>query len=103
MKQFLKVILGLSVISLIIYFAILITPSLGVSEFRYRHHGGGHGFGMGIFWIFVILGLYLLIDQNDKPSRTYQDSAKESLKNRYARGEIDEETYLQTKRILEES
>ncbi len=66
-------------------------------------YGGGMGFGgwmlMGIFWL-ILLGviLYLVVrllpaGSGAGPSRERQDSPEEILDRRFARGEIDVETY----------
>ncbi len=53
-----------------------------------------------LFWILVIAGVALIIKWLWQ--RPAQDSPLEILKRRYARGEIDRETYQRMKRELED-
>ncbi len=65
------------------------------------------GMGFGGFWMLVFLllplvALYLLLsDRPAKGSRSAPRSAVEAARERYARGEIDRETYLGMIRELE--
>ena len=64
-----------------------------------HHHGFGfHGIGMGIFWLLVIIGLLYFLEQ---PERQRSNRAIDALNERYARGEIDSETYKKIKNTLE--
>ena len=66
-----------------------------------HHHGFGFtGLGMGLFWLLVIVGLLYFLEQ---PERKHTDRALDTLNERYARGEIDTETYRQIKHTLEEN
>lgn len=67
--------------------------------------------GMGIigmiFWIVILgllfYGLYLLIAKiSGKPKETSPDNSLRILKERLARGEINEEEYERLRKILEE-
>lgn len=67
----------------------------------------GWGMFMGpLFWIFMVVGVVLLArwlmgsTTADSKNRT-QESALEILNKRYARGEIDRETYERMKKDLE--
>jgi putative membrane protein len=58
--------------------------------------GGWYMGGMWFFWIIVILGVALaawFLSSTAKKAGTSGDSAEAILKQRYARGEIDRETY----------
>jgi putative membrane protein len=64
-----------------------------------------HGFGL-IFWLLIIIGLVgavwffgSLPKARDQVDHT---TARQLLEERYARGEINREEYLQRKRDLEE-
>ncbi|MFV1988679.1 MAG: SHOCT domain-containing protein [Gemmatimonadota bacterium] len=61
---------------------------------------GMWGWGMGVFWlvILVLLGVFgwRLMSRGGGTSST---SAEETLRQRYARGEIDEETF---RRMMDE-
>ncbi len=65
----------------------------------------GMGFGglwMLVFLLLPLVGLYLVL--SDRPatvSRSVPRSAVEAARERYARGEIDRETYLGMIRDLE--
>lgn len=67
---------------------------------------GGFGFGFGmLFWIVIIVGIVALaIWLSSSPrdaNKTGSKDALEILKERYARGEIDKDAYLERKRELE--
>ena len=76
-----------------------------------------HGFGMGggmwfltiIFWLFVIVGIFIilhaLLDKKAEPDvslHTTGQSALEILQMRFAKGEIDEDTFKRMKKDIEE-
>jgi uncharacterized membrane protein len=72
---------------------------------------GGHGFMFGghflewIFWgaVLIIVGIYL---RNRKPGAIgfgKKDNTLAILREQYAKGEIDEATFLERKRVLEEN
>ncbi len=65
----------------------------------------GHWFGGGFMWIFWILLIVLVIWAINGSSGRNQDSGEKSaleiLKQRYARGEIDQEEFTQKKKDLE--
>ncbi|WP_428625173.1 SHOCT domain-containing protein [Sedimenticola sp.] len=72
--------------------------------------GNGYGMGFGgifmwLFWILVIVGVVWLI-KTIVGGDSYQDksgqSALEILKNRYARGEIDQQEFEQKRKDLED-
>jgi len=66
--------------------------------------GGPFGMIIGVvFWIFVFYGIFYLISRILKnPSNSIQNKETpiEILKQRYARGEIDKEEFIQKKSIL---
>jgi len=74
------------------------------------HYGESMGWGMPfmgpLFWIFIIVGVVLLarwltgISNTDSKNHG-RESALEILNKRYARGEIDRETYERMKQDLE--
>lgn len=75
-------------------------------------YGGGYGMGffgiliMAAFWIAVIAGIIFLVRWLAVSSRTGAqepkagDSAREILKRRYARGEINREEFEEKKKDL---
>lgn len=69
---------------------------------------GGWGFLWGLLWFALIAwGIYTLVRIASQGgftggSSSKQDAALELLRKRYARGEIDKETYERMKRDLEE-
>lgn len=73
--------------------------------------GGWGGLGMilaVIFWGIVLYGLFLLFrsfaaSKNPDAARSSRRDALEILKERYARGEITREEYLDMKKDLEET
>jgi len=62
---------------------------------------GGFGF---IFWLLIlgviIGGLVWLLRVRSMPGSGWRDTSLEILEERYARGEIDREEYLQKKRDI---
>ncbi len=80
-------------------------------------HGFGTGGGMGggmwlltiLFWVIFLAGVYLvlrgLLDKKGgtgSMSHPVDESAMAILQKRFARGEIDEETFKRMKKDLEE-
>ncbi len=74
------------------------------------HYGESMGWGMPfmgpLFWIFIIVGVVLLarwlIGSSNTDSKNHgRESVLEILNKRYARGEIDRETYERMKQDLE--
>jgi len=67
--------------------------------------GTGMGLGMWIFWIVVlvvvVLVIKLIINNTSSQSDAPAESALETLRKRYARGEIDRQEYEQIKNDLE--
>ncbi len=68
--------------------------------------GWGMHFMGPLFWIFIIVGVVLLVrwlmgSANTDSKNHAQESALEILNKRYARGEIDRETYERMKKDLE--
>jgi len=59
--------------------------------YGYMDHGFGF-FGMGLFWILVIVALAFTVGSFfKKDGQTGSISAEEIVKNRFARGEISKE------------
>jgi putative membrane protein len=69
------------------------------------HHDMGWGawLGMSLFWLVLLVLLVLLVvrmlPQNDR-TRIGGESAEDILDQRFARGEIDEQTYTAQREIL---
>lgn len=68
---------------------------------------GGHGWGMGWWWIVGVLVLIAVIwiivksmNQNTGSAQSSGKSALDILKERYASGEIDQEEYEKRKKDL---
>lgn len=66
---------------------------------------GGAGFGMLVWWIIAVVVLsllgYWIFQYSHRRSATYGEShATDILRERYARGEIDETTYQRMKDAL---
>ena len=68
--------------------------------------GYGHGWGMGWWWIIglivLIVVIWLVIKAVNQrgAGRTSEKSSLDILKDRYARGEIDEEEFEKRKKDL---
>ncbi len=68
---------------------------------------GFGGFGMILFWIIVIVGIVLLVQalggsNLQLPTQSKgEQSAREILDQRYARGELDREEYESMKKDLQ--
>jgi len=72
----------------------------------YMMHDGYGGWMFGgmwiftlLFWVLVIAGVVLLVKSLSKQNTL--ESALEILKKRYARGEIDKETFERMKKDIE--
>lgn len=76
-------------------------------------YGYGHGWGFGgfgifsiLFWILIIVGIVIMLrgyiqkDSSEKPKS--DESPLTILKKRYAKGEIDDETFKRMKKELED-
>ena len=68
---------------------------------------GGHGWGMGWWWIIGIIVLIAIIwpvtkgfNRNNSAIREPGNSALDILKERYARGEIDKQEFEERKKDL---
>jgi putative membrane protein len=65
----------------------------------------GMGIGMWIFWVVVFIAVVLLIkiliSSNNKQISSSSQSPIETLKKRYANGDIDDEEYERRKKELE--
>ncbi|MBL1319905.1 MAG: SHOCT domain-containing protein [Methylophaga sp.] len=61
------------------------------------------GIGMWLFWIILIVIILLIVKAvaSNNSAVTSNQSAIEILKERFARGEIDEEEFARRKRELE--
>lgn len=71
-----------------------------------QHMGWGMHFMGLIFWIFIIVAVVLLVrwlmsSANNTRNNSYPESAQELLNKRYARGEIDRDTYESMKKDLD--
>jgi putative membrane protein len=69
---------------------------------------GGHGFGGGFMWFFwilliavIVLALKATVFASGKAEGT-DKSALETLKDRFARGEIDEEEFERKRKLLKQ-
>jgi putative membrane protein len=64
----------------------------------------GMGLGMLLFWVLLIAAIVLLFRSSSGPGggRSHERSALDLLKERYARGEIEREEFLQKKHDLED-
>jgi putative membrane protein len=72
-------------------------------------YGWGTGFGymfMLLFWVLIIIGIIALarwlMMTAGNTSRSSPKTARQILDERYARGEIDREKFVQKKRDLEQ-
>jgi len=83
----------------------------------YDFMANGHGYGMGggmwvltiLFWAIFLAGVYLVLQgllkkkgHHHKTSHSDNEPASEILRKRFARGEIDEQTFKRMKKELEE-
>jgi len=66
--------------------------------------GGGMWFFSILFWVVIIAGVVFIIKsmmERNKDEISYSESPLEILKKRYAKGEIDRETFERMKRDVE--
>ncbi|QGY45805.1 SHOCT domain-containing protein [Maribellus comscasis] len=68
---------------------------------------GGHGWGMGWWWIIgliIIIAIVWMVvkgmNQNNSPGQSPGKSALDILKERYAKGEIDKQEFEERKKDL---
>ncbi len=66
---------------------------------------GGYGFGgffMVVWWVLIIVGIVMLVKWLSQPSHLHGGGSKalDILKERYARGEIDEQEFQKRKNEL---
>jgi len=59
---------------------------------------GFHGIGMGVFWLIVLIGLLYFHEYNNQDKQN--KDALSILNERYARGEIDKDTYQRMKQTM---
>ncbi len=75
---------------------------------RFGEHGWGMGYGMGWWWIIGIIIMVIIVwmvvkainQTNYSNTRLGNKSALDILKERYARGEIDEQEFEERKNNL---
>jgi len=74
----------------------------------YEGHGWGMGLGMGWWWIIGFIALALIIwlviratNQSSNKNLSGNKSSLDILKDRYARGEIDEKEFKMRKKELQ--
>ena len=70
--------------------------------------GGWWGFGMlamGLFWVgvlgVIVWAVARLTSRPEPPQRSVPETPRQVLDRRFAAGELDEEQYLQGRRMLE--
>jgi len=66
--------------------------------------GGGMWFFSILFWVVIIAGVVFIVKsmmERNKDETSYSESPLEILKKRYAKGEIDRETFERMKRDVE--
>jgi putative membrane protein len=79
----------------------------------YGHWGDGYGFGFGgifmiLWWVLIIVAILALVkwlassSSTSASRRVAEKSALDILKERYARGEIEQEEFQRKKRELSE-
>ncbi|MFI1991041.1 SHOCT domain-containing protein [Actinoplanes sp. NPDC020271] len=72
----------------------------------YGGMGWGAWLGMGLFWLLLIVVIILLVVRllpsmrPDDRGNARRESPEDILDRRFARGEIDQETYLQQRQTL---
>ena len=62
--------------------------------------GGWMGLGMVVFWIFLIVGFYLLVSNNRLSRPILGDRALAIAEERFARGDITQEEFEKINEIL---
>ncbi len=102
MNKLIAALLSVLIISIVAYGAMLLFGVVPIeTDYGYWHHGRGfawHGIGMGLFWIVIIIvGMMFFNESNKSESK----SAMDTIKQRYARGEIDKDTYKKMRATLE--
>lgn len=99
-KDLTVILIGIFLIFLVVIaLGMFIGPTMGPGMMGYGF--GWMGFGM-IFWILIIvLILYFLFRRTEEPIRSEKERALNILKERYAKGEITKEQYLEMKKEIE--
>jgi len=67
--------------------------------------GGGMWFFSILFWIVIIAGVVFIVKWlmgRDKETSSFNEPPLEILKKRYAKGEIDQKTFEQMEKDIEE-
>ncbi len=76
-----------------------------MGDYGWGWGGIGMGIGMLLFWGLLIAAIYLLVKlasgYGSGPGHRHEKSAIDVLRDRYARGEIEREEFLEKKRDLE--
>ena len=99
MKFFIRFTLALSILLALGYFVYFIWFNSSSTRFSYHHTMMFPGFGIGLVWFVVLIGFYLVYHNNPPNDSTH---ALTLLKERFARGDIDKETYKVMKKTLDD-
>ncbi|MCS4541512.1 MAG: SHOCT domain-containing protein [Euryarchaeota archaeon] len=101
-KDLTVILIGIFLIFLVVIsLGMFIGSTMGPGMMGYGWGFGWMGFGM-IFWILIIvLILYFLFRRMEEPIRSEKERALNILKERYAKGEITKEQYLEMKKEIE--
>ncbi|GEM_PF-1084502 len=103
MKAFRHTIMALGIflgVAAVVAFGVFVYTGFSPGDYHSLMHGGLfplHAVGMVIFWGLILALLYTAFKETGPAS---EDDAERAASRRYARGEIDKETYLEIKRTL---
>lgn len=61
-----------------------------------------HGFGMLIFWGFIIFLIFVIFNSKESTNDKEKETALDILEKRFAKGEISENEYKSKKEVLKE-
>lgn len=91
---------GIIVVGAVMVGLSIWTQQTSYTPYQWHHNWRFHGIGMFLVWGLILFAVVFGVDAIQDRSKSLD--SLEMLRERYARGDIDRETYLNMKRTLEE-